>query len=156
MTTSYKTCKNIFALVPTVAKDENDNESVYVSVAYGETYHLDDKTNLIPDKENIRICYQYPLSIPCVKTFQTPTNGFTQKQLVLLVQRGYREIYDEENTSSSIAEQPMSQAYPGCGLINRCETNGVHGIWGHSIGDLYLHTLTYDNSADVFHVGVDS
>ncbi|KAG2382550.1 hypothetical protein C9374_005130 [Naegleria lovaniensis] len=156
--TAYNTCKNILNLVPTLPPTDDTTfsvEGVYVSVAHYEydSKRLDDSTPLIPDKQTIRVNYDYPLSTPAIKEFKCPEQGFTQKQLVALICEGYKEIYDEEEKSTSVQPQPMNVAHPGCHLVNRCRTTGVYGIWGHCIGDLML---TYDASNDLFTIRVDS
>ena len=41
-------------------------------------------------------------------------------------------------------------------LVNRANTDGIHGIYGHDLGDLALHTVTYDIEAGKIYLGIDS
>lgn len=107
---------------------------------------LDGDETVIRD-ELIRIHYDYPLTNPVIRT-HTIRGGFTRKDLAEIVANDYQVIYDEETNSISHTPPPIR------GLINRPRTNGVHGIWGHVIDDLVLHTARYDNG-DVL-LGLDS
>ncbi|EFC40831.1 predicted protein [Naegleria gruberi] len=159
-TPAYLASPNILDMVkPDMVKsDDMEEQNVYVSVQCyeDELERYEDTTDLIPNRQSITIEYDYPLSIPARKTFERPVNGFTQRQLVALICRGYKEIYEEEDGSSSITAQPMRDQDPNCSLINRCSTNGKYGIWGHEIGDLMLHTLCYNSEHDIFTIEVDS
>ncbi len=43
----------------------------------------------------------------------------------------------------------------GVFMLNRETTHGPHGIWGHSLGDLVLHTVS-QVKGNLFDLGVDS
>lgn len=42
------------------------------------------------------------------------------------------------------------------GLINRPETNGIYGIWGHDIGDLVIEGMYYDKESKKFTMSIGS
>lgn len=42
------------------------------------------------------------------------------------------------------------------GLINRHRTDGVYGIWGHDIGDLWIEGLTYDKDEQKLYLTIGS
>lgn len=88
----------------------------------------------------------YPLSVEVTTKI---TGSFTRKQLAQEIAKIYDAIYVDESRSSSIPEQNIP------GMLNRVQTNGKYGIWGHDISDLILHTayLLGDNTIEL---GVDS
>ena len=79
----------------------------------------------------------YPLRKPVTFDLAT-TNGFSRKQLILLISEKYHEIYKEEETTASTKTIPADERKD---LLNRNETNGKYGIWGHDLSDLDLGTI---------------
>lgn len=86
-------------------------------VNYGENL----KRNVIVD---------YPLSKPAVR----PIRFSTLYELIDEIRRVYIEIYDEEEKTTSTYQESAT-------LLNRGRTNGVHGIWGHDIRDLWIEGI---------------
>ncbi|MEO0895794.1 MAG: hypothetical protein AAFY71_05320 [Bacteroidota bacterium] len=88
-------------------------------------------------KENEAILFlDYPLS----KDLKLPikadsTAGFTRGELILIISRNYKRIYAEEEASAEVKTIPLEKRE---GLINRNQTDGKYGIWGHDIDDLDL------------------
>jgi len=68
----------------------------------------------------------------------------------------YKEIYKEEEETSTIKEAPVGMCASGIYLMNRKRTNGKYGIWGHVIEDLYLDRLELDTENKVLILGVES
>lgn len=58
----------------------------------------------------------YPLSTPYVEEFTTTPNGLTRHGLVNIIVRAYKKIYAT------------------------AEKDNPHGVWGHCMSDLMLHT----------------
>lgn len=86
-------------------------------------------------KENtINILFDYPLNKPVSFEFNNP-NGFTRKDLILLISKKYHEIYDEEEKYAKTKTIPREKR---SGIINRNETDGKYGVWGHDLSDLDL------------------
>jgi len=86
----------------------------------------------------------------------TSSKGFTRAELVRKVADLYKRVYEEEARTSKIPVIPMEQRK---GLINRNQTNGKYGIWGHDLGDLVLHTIEISRTRDGTvraHLGIDS
>lgn len=65
-------------------------------------------------------------------------NGFSRKQLALLISEKYHQIYDEEEVGATTKTIPVNKRDNG---INRNKTNGKYGIWGHDITDLDLGSI---------------
>ncbi len=70
--------------------------------------------------------------------------------LVRLISEEYQRIYLEEECTSEINVRLIP------GTLNRNETNGKFGVWGHTLEDLCLHTIWYDSSTHMCHLGIDS
>ena len=53
--------------------------------------------------------------------------------------KSYKKIYEEERKTSTLKEESISKRTKGkSSLINRAQTNGKYGIWGHELGDLTI------------------
>ena len=83
----------------------------------------------VTEKNVIRILFNYPLSNPVTKTFQSQS-GFTRRDILRCIYAGYSEIY---------ATEPD----PGYakGTANRAQSKGPYGIWGHYINDLVIEWI---------------
>jgi hypothetical protein len=93
--------------------------------------------------------FSFPISASSSK-------GFTRAELVRKIADLYKKVYEEEAQTSKIPVIPMEQRKH---LINRNETNGKYGIWGHDLDDLVLHTFEISRTADGTvraHLGIDS
>jgi len=80
----------------------------------------------------------YPLKNPARFTIEPGKNGISRKEFVWLVNEKYREIYAEEEKTSHIQIIPQKERKQ---LLNRNQTDGKYGIWGHELSDLALNTL---------------
>lgn len=58
--------------------------------------------------------------------------------MILAISKKYHEIYNEEEKSSKIKTIPLDER---TGIINRNETQGKYGIWGHDLSDLDLSSI---------------
>ena len=90
----------------------------------------------------------YPLNTPMHDT-HTFDNPVTREEMVKWIVDSYRYIYDVEKKTSSIEESYIP------GMLNRSETDGKFGIWGHDLEDLLLHTIWVDEN-NIITLGVDS
>jgi len=98
-------------------------------------------TEKVITKKEIIIQISYPLHTPA-SFLARSEDGFTLKQLIDIVSNAYCLIYAKEDETSEVEAMSVSEATGGCScLINRCETDGKYGIWGHDMGDLMMHTL---------------
>jgi hypothetical protein len=101
------------------------------------------------------------LDYPLREEFSFPisassSKGFTRAELVRKIADLYKRVYEEEARTSKIPVIPTEQRE---GLINRNETNGKYGIWGHDLDDLILHTIEISRTPDGTvraHFGIDS
>ncbi len=76
----------------------------------------------------------YPLAIAATRSIR-PADGkaFTRGELVRLIDETYREVYRLETNSQSSPTPPVHERGH---LINRPESDGIFGIWGHDLEDL--------------------
>lgn len=131
---------------PSESENEYANDIIpWISIESPEN----DLENLIePDKivlpyNSITLIIDYPLENPI--TFDlTSDKGFSRKQIILAISEKYHEIYSKEEASASIKTIPIEQRE---GLINRNQTDGEYGIWGHDLSDLDLNYIeVYKNN----------
>jgi hypothetical protein len=119
---------------------DEDNEE------YAETSMNPEEDILPAGKYTLKITY--PLSNPYIQTIDSEV-PIKRKSLVKLIAVAYRYIYIVEKQSSEVAPALIP------GMLNRIQTNGTFGIWGHSLGDLMLHTVYVDED-NVITVECDS
>jgi hypothetical protein len=76
----------------------------------------------------------YPLDMAAIRSIH-PADGkaFTRGELVKLIDETYREVYRLETATQSSPTPPVHER---TGLINRPESDGIFGIWGHDLNDL--------------------
>lgn len=99
-----------------------------------------------------KIIITYPLS----QSAEIIVSGVeTLNDLLKDVVEGYQNIYQMEDESSFKKAMMMCEEFPECSLINRNRTDGMFGIWGHTIGDLAIHTIYIYKDGSI-KVGVDS
>jgi len=107
--------------------------------------------NIVIDREDIIIEYNYPLS-SSFKFVEKAPNGknFTECDLIKTIMERYNYIYSEEEKTTTIPIGSIPNSW------NRNTTNGTYGIWGHHITDLCLHSIYYDEKLDIYYLGIDS
>lgn len=88
----------------------------------------------------------YPLNKPVeIEIKSNESIGFKRGELIQLVSKEYKRIYKEEEKSAKTKTVPLEDRQ---GLVNRNETDGKYGIWGHDIEDLDLAAITIHKSND--------
>lgn len=110
---------------------------------------------IVPDSE-ITLLIDYPLNKPVEFVLKSSGKGFTKKQLILEISKKYHEIYKEEESTAVTKTLPMEKRGS---LINRNETDGKYGVWGHDIGDLDLSAIDVyrsENGKITISLGVES
>ena len=113
--------------------------------------YMQNSSDIVVDAASINIRYSYPLDKPVIFAEKAP-NGlyFTRADIARVIGQRYEYIYDMENATSGVAETNIP------GMYNRVTTDGRFGIWGHVLGDLVLHTVSYESSTDTYNLGIDS
>lgn len=98
---------------------------------------IDSNLKVISARE-ATVVIDYPVSKP-VNFKITSESGFTKGDLLRRVGQIYRQLYKDEEASSTIKTVPMDKRQ---GVINRNTTDGKYGIWGHDIDDLDISSAT--------------
>ena len=98
---------------------------------------LIDARQIIIEQPKITIEFDYPLSHHVLLEFESP-GGFSRRKLLECIYNGYKKIYDEEASTGKIGD------HTGIPEHNRAESNGIHGIWGHEIDNLFIEKLIFD------------
>lgn len=87
----------------------------------------------------------YPLTNPDVIEIKEANSV---GELLWDIAQGYKKIYDEETETTEneiVAPEERGQ------LLNRNKTTGIHGIFGHDIGDLFIEgvSIRHDGFIDL-------
>lgn len=85
-----------------------------------------------------KIIIDYPLNFPATFEISTTGQGFSRKQLITEISERYHEIYKLEESTATTKTIPLDKRK---GLINRNQTDGKFGVWGHDISDLDLSQI---------------
>jgi len=109
-----------------------------------EVSQLINPTEIVVKQNKINLIIDYPLNKPTTISLSNP-KGFTRKDLALEISKQYHKIYTEEEATAKTKTIPVEQR---TGLINRNETDGKYGIWGHDIGDLVLSGIEVHQTKD--------
>lgn len=94
-------------------------------------------TRIVVPHPHAILFIDYPLARPV----QAPIDasrpaGFSERELCRAIRRTYARIYEEEDATANHPGQV------GVGhVINRTTSDGVHGIWGHVISDLFIEGI---------------
>jgi hypothetical protein len=104
---------------------------------------------VITPSKTLVFMLDYPLNKPVYFQLKMRKPGIQLKHLVRAVQRAYRKIYQVEATTSNIEAGHIP------GMLNRNETDGTYGIWGHDLDDLVIEEISYDRKTKVwsFYIG---
>lgn len=121
-------------------KDFEDGVIPWISIknSENEIEKLIDADKVVLESSEIIMIIDYPLNKPAKFILKSSTGGFSKKQLISEISKKYKEIYLEEENTAKIKTVPINERK---GLINRNETDGKYGIWGHDIGDLDLSSI---------------
>lgn len=128
-------------------KDFEDGIVPWISIESPESEIdrlIDANTIVIPYSE-VTLVIDYPLNNPASFVLKSTEKGFTKKQLILDISKKYHEIYKTEEKTAKTKTVPLEKRE---GLINRNETDGTYGVWGHDIGDLDLSSIEVYQSAN--------
>lgn len=113
---------------------------ISVGEAQQQISRLINRNQIVIPHQSAILLIDYPLNKPVeIPIKSTSANGFTKEDLAIIVSREYKRIYQEEEATANIKTTPMEQRK---GLINRNQTDGKYGIWGHDIEDLDLSGIS--------------
>lgn len=107
---------------------------INIKKANAQIAQLENPNQILISQTSARLIIDYPLNNPAIIEITNP-NGFSRKDLILIISEKYNEIYTEEEASAKTKTIPLQERK---GLVNRNQTDGKYGIWGHDITDLNL------------------
>ncbi len=96
----------------------------------------EDPNEIILEEGNYTIVVNYPIERPYKKKVKVGSDGISRKALVDIAVESYKHVY------SFVEGDEDSMNW------------NKYGIWGHSIGDLILHTFYIKDN--VISLGIDS
>lgn len=111
-----------------------------------DTSYLRDPDTVVAPA-NTKIRFTYPLKRHDLVVITEPA-PITRRRFAEIVFREYARIYREEGETTKIPAGYIP------GMLNRVQTDGKYGIWGHVIGDLDLVQADLKNG--VYNLSVDS
>jgi hypothetical protein len=120
-----------------------------------EVEGLIDPDSLALNYPNAKIVFDYPLANPTTRDISTSGEGFSRRELVELIGRFYEEIYEEEEASATTKTLSMSERK----IMNRNQTDGIYGIWGHDLDDIALSGVEVRRTANgeiILILGIES
>lgn len=104
-----------------------------------EVENLIGKDDIVLQCDSAIVLIDYPLTNAVGVVIKPKSSkGFTKSDLVLAISAEYKRIYKEEEESATVKTLPMEERG---GIINRNQTNGEYGIWGHDLADLDLSSI---------------
>lgn len=110
--------------------------SIRIDSPQVEIKNLIGRDEVVIKEKELTVIVDYPLSSN-YKFELISKKGFTRAQLINEISNRYYQLYDEEEKTATIKTVPMQQRK----ILNRNQTNGKYGIWGHDIGDLVLDEI---------------
>ena len=120
-----------------------------------ELERLVDPDSIALSYPKAKIVFDYPLSNPTTREISASGDGFSRRQLIELIGKFYEEIYDEEEASAITKTLPMSERK----IMNRNQTDGIYGIWGHDLDDIAISGVEARRTQDgeiVLLLGIES
>jgi hypothetical protein len=130
-----------------------DGPNPFISIANYEQdiAQLQNQNEIVIPMKVIYVRFTYPLKKAAkFKITAVKEEGLTRAELVRSICETYHLIYkreDEDVGGPTGTINPM--------MLNRAQSNGRYGIYGHYIEDLLLHTVR-QVSDDTFELGIDS
>ena len=111
-------------------------------------HELQNAEDLVIEDEKIKILFNYPLSTEVTLEFEN-IGGFTRMDVFRCIYEGYKKIYDEE-------EEDAGDPGSAPNLLNRGESEGRYGIWGHYISELYIEQIFYNETTKTISMFIGS
>lgn len=107
-------------------------------------YGLDEP---VLEPESINVLFDYPFKVSHNVKFtpDDPKIGFTRRELLDKICWQYVKIYESENDPGHIP-----------GMLNRAESVGDYGIWGHDMSDLILNAVYLPEGKNIWKLSIDS
>lgn len=124
--------------------ESDDTSSISIANPEKDLPQLQNPQEIVITQHTVTIIIDYPLTNEYKFNLSSDT-GFTRVHLLNEINKAYRKIYAEEEASATIKTIPLEKRKT---LINRNDTNGKYGIWGHDIEDLMLARIEVYETPD--------
>ncbi len=138
-----------FTMQPSKEDDETGDTDLIPWIGLegidAELDRLIEPDEVVVSNKKVTILIDYPLNNPVRFDLISKKEGFSRKHLAVEISRKYHSLYIEEEETASVKTIPPEQRKT---MINRNETNGKYGIWGHDLGDLALRAIEVRRSSD--------
>jgi len=110
---------------------------------------------LVTSNDVIEIRFVYPFSKPIYTEFRNKKKGrgFTRDRIIKLIVLSYLRFYKQEKNTSTLLIIPRAKRSQS---LNRAETDGTYGIFGHDMEDLVLEALYFDETSHVVSMFIGS
>jgi hypothetical protein len=109
-----------------------------ISIDKPETENLMDADAIVLPFDRATLTIDYPLNRSVTFQLTGTAQGFSRKQLIRAISEKYHLIYEEEERTATVKTIPLNERE---GTVNRNQTNGKYGIWGHDLSDLVLTAI---------------
>ena len=125
-----------FEVRTTDRKDFPDGIIPWASIEKPENdiANLVDASKVVISETEVSIVIDYPIEKEYRFNVKSKS-GFCRAQILRYVSGAYLKIYEEEERSATIKTIPIENRGT---TLNRNQTNGIYGVWGHDIADLVL------------------
>ena len=87
--------------------------------------------------DSATLIIDYPIKDHAIFVIKKNMKSFSRKDLALEISKIYHQMYVDEENTATIKTLPMKDRK----IMNRNETNGKYGIWGHDLSDLVLTSI---------------
>lgn len=145
---------SIFVQPNNEQKEEFGEELIpYINIEDSKEFiaGLQNPDEILVKETSARLIIDYPMLNPALIEI-SEKNGFTRKKLIELITLNYNKIYNEEEATAKTKVIPINERTSS---INRNETDGKYGIYGHDLEDLDLSGIkVYQNQAGVITISL--
>ncbi len=120
--------------------DGTDNFILWIDIENPnkDLYRLVEPNEIVLPYSSCILIIDYPLTRSAKFELKTQSNGFSRKQLIQEISDKYHLVYRQEDSTTLVKVIPSEKRE---NLINRNQTSGKYGIWGHDLADLDLSTI---------------
>lgn len=145
---------SIFVQPNNEQKEEFGEELIpYINIEDSKEFiaGLQNPDEILVKETSARLIIDYPMLNPALIEI-SEKNGFTRKKLIELITLNYNKIYNKEEATAKTKVIPINERTSS---INRNETDGKYGIYGHDLEDLDLSGIkVYQNQAGVITISL--
>ena len=106
-------------------------------------FAMQNPEEVVIERDCVSVIFSYPLRDSHEFELKAQDGEITREMLVDFICETYKKIYQDEAASLVKPASTIDERMERGGLLNREETDGTYGIWGHDIGDLFLEGMTY-------------